>query len=124
MTGLGGHVLQISRQPSGFVHGLGKRLAHFLGGGSSHELLVLLQKLDELHQVSGTLDGGHLLPGLLRLIGGIDSRLDIGLRRHGETRDYLLGRRIDVVAHLAITVVEELTVDEKLDFFHSNPPLT
>lgn len=99
-----------------------ERLAHFLGCGAGQELLVFLEQLDELHQVIGALDGGNLLPRLLRLIGGIDSRLYVGLGGHGETRDDLLGCRIDVIAHLAIAVVEELAVDEKLDFFHSNPP--
>ena len=119
---LGSHVLHVGGQPAGLVHGLRERLAHLLGRGAGQELLVFLEKLDELHQVVGTLDGGNLLPRLLRLVRRVNCRLDIGFGRHGKTRDYLLGCRVDVIAHLAIAIVEELAVDEKLDFFHSNPP--
>ena len=119
MTSQRSEVLQISRQPASLVHGLLQRLAHFLGVGASHELLVLLEQLHELHQVASALNGRNLLPRLLGLISSVDGRGDVFLSCHREQRDNLFGRGVDVLPHLAIAVVEELAIDEKLCFLHS-----
>ena len=119
MASESGEVLQISRKPASLVHGLLQRLAHFLGIGASHELLVLLEQLDELHQIASALDRRNLLPRFLGFIRGVDGRGDIFLSCHGEQRDDLFSRGVDVLPHLAIAVVEELAIDEKLCFLHS-----
>ena len=118
MTCLRRHVLEVRGQPTCLVHGLLDRLAHFLRRGTGHELLVVLQKLDELHQVVGALDGGNLLPGLLRLVGCLDGGVDVILGRHGELGNDLFGRGVDVLAHLTIAVVKELAVDIELNLLH------
>ena len=118
MTCLSRHVLEVRGQPTCLVHGLLDRLAHFLRRGTGHELLVVLQKLDELHQVVGALDGGNLLPGLLRLVGCLDGGVDVILGCHGELGNDLFGRGVDVLAHLTIAVVKELAVDIELNLLH------
>ncbi len=84
VTCLGGHVLHVGGQPAGLVHGLRERLAHLLGRGTGQQL-VFLEKLDELHQVVGTLDGGKSRPSSAPQTPR-QRRLDIGFGRHGKAR--------------------------------------
>ncbi len=113
-----GKILNIVTEPSGLVHRLSERLAHFFGIGAGEELSVLSDQTGQFHQVVGPLDRRQLAPGFLRLISGIYSGLYIRFRRLGDLRDHFFRGGVDHVEHFPVAIRNKFTVDKQFIRLH------
>ena len=91
---------------------LADRLAIVDGLDRSEHVEVLLHAVGDLVQGLCALFGRHLAPGVLRLVRGVERKLDIGGLRARDLAHRLAGDRADIVEILAIDRRHPFAADE------------
>ena len=92
--------------------GLADRLAVVDGFDRGEHLEVLLHAVGDLVQDLGALGGCGIAPGVLRLMRGIERKLDVGCLRAGDLADGLAGNRADIVEIIAFDRRHPFAADE------------